>query len=94
MYTDPSIVPRRKLYTGRSIPCIGMGTFGSDRCSAAQVSAAVSGAIRCGYRLFDCASVYGNEYSCGKAPGIGRASGMIVPYGHNNIIRTRKQTGV
>jgi alcohol dehydrogenase (NADP+) len=38
-----------------------MGTFGSDRYGAAEVSAAVAGAIRCGCRLFDCASVYGNE---------------------------------
>jgi alcohol dehydrogenase (NADP+) len=38
-----------------------MGTFGSDRFTPEQVSAAVAGAIRCGYRLFDCAAVYGNE---------------------------------
>jgi alcohol dehydrogenase (NADP+) len=38
-----------------------MGTFGSDRFSPEEVSAAVAGAIRGGYRLFDCASVYGNE---------------------------------
>jgi alcohol dehydrogenase (NADP+) len=38
-----------------------MGTFGSDRYSPAEVSSAVAGAIRYGYRLFDCASVYGNE---------------------------------
>jgi alcohol dehydrogenase (NADP+) len=38
-----------------------MGTFGSDRYSPEEVSAAVAGAIRWGYRFFDCASVYGNE---------------------------------
>ena len=43
------------------IPCIGMGTFGSDQFSPEQVSNAVKGAIKIGYRLFDCASVYGNE---------------------------------
>lgn len=43
------------------IPCIGMGTFGSDRFVPAQVAAAVKGGIESGYRLFDCAAVYGNE---------------------------------
>jgi alcohol dehydrogenase (NADP+) len=58
---DPNLVPKRKLSTGQEIPCIGMGTFGSDRFTPEQVSAAVAGAIRCGYRMFDCAAVYGNE---------------------------------
>lgn len=48
------------------LPCIGMGTFGSDKFSPRQVSDAVAGAIRCGYRLFDCASVYGNEDLIGE----------------------------
>ena len=43
------------------IPCIGIGTFGSDKFSPKQVSEAVRGAIEHGYRLIDCASVYGNE---------------------------------
>lgn len=63
---DPAIVPKRKLYTGEEIPCIGMGTFGSDRFTAEQVSSAVYGAIRCGYRLFDCAAVYQNEDQIGN----------------------------
>ncbi len=58
---DPKTVPKRRLTTGEEIPCIGMGTFGSDRFTPSQVSQAVAGAIRCGYRLFDCAAVYGNE---------------------------------
>jgi len=66
-FIDPKIVPKRKLYTGQEIPCIGMGTFGSDRFTSEQISAAVAGAIRCGYRLFDCAAVYGNESLIGKA---------------------------
>ena len=57
---DPNRVPKRTLSTGEEIPCIGMGTFGSDRYGAEEVSAAVAGAIRCGYCMFDCASVYGN----------------------------------
>ncbi|WP_093988890.1 aldo/keto reductase [Massiliimalia timonensis] len=63
---DPAIVPKRKLYTGEEIPCIGMGTFGSDRFTAEQVSSAVYGAIRYGYRLFDCAAVYQNEDQIGN----------------------------
>ena len=63
---DPNAVPMRTLSNGRKIPCIGMGTFGSDRYGAQEVSEAVAGAIRCGYRLFDCASVYGNEALIGE----------------------------
>ena len=65
-YIDPAIVPKVKVYTGEEIPCIGMGTFGSDRFSAEEVSAAVAGAIRCGYRMFDCAACYGNEHQIGE----------------------------
>ena len=43
-----------------------MGTFGSDRVSAEDVSAAVAGAIRSGYRMFDCAACYGNEHEIGQ----------------------------
>ena len=63
---DPRTVPQIRLASGRSIPSIGMGTFGSDKYGPKEVSAAVSGAIRCGYRFFDCASVYGNEDFIGK----------------------------
>lgn len=60
-FIDPQKIPQRTLADGAKIPCIGMGTFGSDRYSPAQVAEAVAGAIGCGYRLFDCAAVYGNE---------------------------------
>ena len=63
---DTNKVPSIKLASGRVIPSIGMGTFGSDRYSPKEVSSAVLGAIRFGYRLFDCASVYGNEDLIGK----------------------------
>jgi alcohol dehydrogenase (NADP+) len=43
-----------------------MGTFGSDRYGPDEIAAAVAGALRIGYRLFDCASVYGNEAQIGK----------------------------
>jgi alcohol dehydrogenase (NADP+) len=58
---DPRLVPQVALGSGEKIPCIGMGTFGSDKYAPAEVASAVAGAIRYGYRLFDCASVYGNE---------------------------------
>lgn len=65
-FINPAIVPKVKVYTGEEIPCVGMGTFGSDRFSAEQVSNAVAGAIRCGYRMFDCAACYGNEDQIGQ----------------------------
>ncbi len=63
---DTNLVPKVKFYTGVEIPAVGMGTFGSDKYNAAQVSEAVAGAIRYGYRLFDCAACYGNEAEIGK----------------------------
>ncbi len=65
-FINPALVPKRTLYTGEKIPAIGMGTFGSDRFTPEQVSDAVRGAIRAGYRLFDCAAVYGNEHLIGE----------------------------
>ena len=66
MGVDPKLVPQVTLYTGDKVPCIGMGTFGSDRFTAEQVSNAVAGAIRAGYRMFDCAACYGNEDQIGE----------------------------
>lgn len=61
-----SKVPKRTLFTGEEIPAVGLGTFGSDKYSAEQVSEAVYGAIKYGYRLIDCASVYQNEKNIGN----------------------------
>lgn len=47
------------------LPKIGMGTFGSDKYDEKTVANAVKFAIKAGYRLFDCASVYGNESEIG-----------------------------
>ena len=58
-------VPEYTLFDGGTIPCIGMGTFGSDRVGADDVAKAVAGGIRAGYRLFDCAACYGNEKEIG-----------------------------
>ena len=65
-FVDPNSVPQRTLANGDKMPCIGMGTFGSDRFTQEQVSKAVAGAIKSGYRMFDCAAVYGNEDLIGK----------------------------
>ncbi len=64
---DPALVPQRILYTGARMPAIGLGTFGSDHARPAEVASAVEGAVACGYRHFDCASVYGNEREIGYA---------------------------
>jgi diketogulonate reductase-like aldo/keto reductase len=64
---DPALIPQRTLATGARMPAIGLGTFGSDHVSPAQISAAVQGAAAAGYRHFDCASVYGNEAEIGTA---------------------------
>ena len=65
-YIDPKLIPQRILYNGDTMPGIGMGTFGSDRFTAEEVSRAVAGAIRVGYRLFDCAACYQNEDEIGE----------------------------
>lgn len=62
----PTLAPRRTLANGAKIPVIGLGTFGSDHVSGAQVTAAVLDAAGIGYRQFDCASVYGNEPHIGE----------------------------
>ena len=64
---DPSLVPQRTLYSGATMPAIGLGTFGSDHVSAAKVAEVVKGAAAAGYRHFDCASVYGNESHIGTS---------------------------
>ncbi len=55
-----------RVYNGDKIPSIGFGTFGSDHYSPEQVSGAVENAIEAGYKLFDCAEVYGNENLIGE----------------------------
>ena len=66
-YVDPKTVPKRVLYTGCEIPALGIGTFGSDKYGAQEISEAVYGAVCGGYRLIDCASVYQNEKEIGAA---------------------------
>ena len=59
-------IPVRTLYSGEKIPCMGIGTFGSDKYDAQAVSQAVYGAVKYGYRLIDCAAVYQNEKEIGQ----------------------------
>lgn len=63
---NPEKIPQRILYTGAQMPAIGLGTFGSDHADAKQVQDAVRGAIKVGYRHFDCAACYGNEAEIGQ----------------------------
>ncbi|HOT97710.1 MAG TPA: aldo/keto reductase [bacterium] len=63
---DPELIPELTLSTGHKIPCIGLGTFGSDSVPAETVAQTVKRAIYAGYRHIDCASVYGNEKNIGS----------------------------
>jgi len=64
---DPAAIPQRKLAYGALMPAVGLGTFGSDHVTPAQVAEAVKGAAAVGYLHFDCASVYGNEAAVGAS---------------------------
>ena len=63
---DPKTIPYFTLNDGSTIPCIGMGTFGSDRVTPDEVAEGVEGGLKAGYRLFDCAACYGNEKEIGR----------------------------
>ncbi len=73
---DPDKIPKKILESGAKLPCIGLGTFGSDRFSAEEVAEAVKGAISVGYRHIDCASVYGNEAKIGTVLREVRGNGL------------------
>lgn len=62
---DPASVPQVELSNGDHMPAVGLGTFGSDKYSHAEVAQAVLEAGRFGWRHFDCASVYRNEAEIG-----------------------------
>ena len=54
-------IPFVTLRSGARMPGIGLGTFGSDRYDGEAVATAVREALAGGWRLIDCAAVYGNE---------------------------------
>jgi len=101
---DPGLVPQRILYTGAQMPAIGLGTFGSDHVTAAEIASAVEGAAAVGYRHFDCASVYSNEKQIGFAlqevlrSGVKREELWITSklwndkHGENDVISSCKQS--
>ncbi len=63
---DLSKIPQITLYTGDTMPGIGMGTFGSDRYEGDVLAESVRGGLKVGYRLIDCAQVYNNEHQIGE----------------------------
>lgn len=67
MSVDAQLVPTVMLSNGDRMPCVGLGTFGSDKYRPAEVATAVLEAVEVGYRHFDCASIYGNEAEIGKS---------------------------
>ena len=67
-FINPATVPKVTLPSGEEVPCMGMGTFGSDRVSPEDVSAAVGGAIRSGYRMFDCMEMKTRSERFSKKP--------------------------
>ena len=74
---EQSSIPRRILKNGINVPAMGLGTFGSDKYNAEQISEAVYGGIRAGYRLIDCASVYQNEDKIGEVFARAFADGIV-----------------
>ena len=50
---NPSLVPGKILNTGKKIPAIGLGTFGSDHATPLEVAEAVRTGIALGYRHID-----------------------------------------
>jgi len=73
---DPAAIPQHTLHTGAQMPAIGLGTFGSDHATPAEVAAAVRGALEDGYRHIDCAAVYGNEGEIGAVLAEAIAGGL------------------
>lgn len=66
MQTEKEVRQKARALREKSgLPPVGMGTFGSDKYDADTVANAVRHALKAGYRLFDCASVYGNEKEIG-----------------------------
>lgn len=87
--------------TKAEMPVIGVGTFGSDHVSAAEMAQAVKLALDIGYRNIDCASVYANEKEIGEvlhASTISRNELWITSkvwndmHGRRNVITSAKRS--
>ena len=72
-----SKIPVIPLPGGGTMPCIGMGTFGSDRVTPEDVAGAVRDGLAAGYRMFDCAACYGNEPQIGEVFGTALNAGIV-----------------
>jgi diketogulonate reductase-like aldo/keto reductase len=103
-HLPPGGIPARTLFTGATMPAIGLGTFGSDHVTAGEIAEVVIGAAAAGYRHFDCASVYGNEAAIGGSfhrildSGISRSDLWITSklwndkHGEDDVIESCKQS--
>ena len=56
------------------MPMLGLGTWNAP---AGEVGAAVTAAIKLGYRHIDCAAIYGNEAEIGEALAAAIRSGLV-----------------
>jgi diketogulonate reductase-like aldo/keto reductase len=77
------------LYNGVDIPQLGLGVYGAEE--GIQTEQAVLWALDAGYRHFDTAAAYGNEYSVGRAlrkSGLARKDVFITGKIWNSHIRT------
>ncbi|MEZ5963810.1 MAG: aldo/keto reductase [Planctomycetota bacterium] len=61
----PTSLPTSNLNTGAAMPRLGLGLYGIT--GDAETEACVLAALEAGYRVFDTASVYGNERGLGRA---------------------------
>ncbi|KAF0654182.1 aldo/keto reductase, diketogulonate reductase [Cyanobium sp. Copco_Reservoir_LC18] len=59
---------------GSELPMLGLGTWNSP---PGEVGAAVTAALRLGYRHIDCAAIYGNEAEIGEALAAAIRSGLV-----------------
>lgn len=82
--------------TGAKMPAIGVGTFGSDHVSNAEMAESVELALKLGYRNIDCARVYANEKEIGevlKASGLKRGELWITSKLWNDM-HGKKNVGI
>ena len=78
-------VPRIRLNDGNNMPAIGLGILGTDDEQAKNI---VIDAISAGYRMFDTASLYGNEIGVGSginASEISRSDLYVITKLHEDI---------